>query len=145
MIGLIEQKGPWSFLDELESLQTDFNRLFDGGSRSRRGGRFPLMNVWQAESGLVLEAELPGVDPKDLDISIRDGRLTLSGKRSAPGGEGEGYCMQERIAGAFSRSVSLPFRVDANRVKANIRNGVLHVELPRAEEDKARRIEVQAA
>lgn len=144
---MMSSRGPWSLLEDLVGLQGDFNRLFgDGGWRVRAGrALYPPLNVWQSADGLVVDAELPGVDPSAVELSVEDGRLTISGERSNGGEPGEGAACRERTEGKFSRSVELPFRVNSDQVKATYKLGVLRVTLPRAEEDKPKRIAVQAA
>ena len=92
----------------------------------------------------MLTIELPGVDPEDLDISIVSDSLTLSGERPLEQDGDVKYHRRERWHGSFSRTMQMPFRVDSENVEANFRNGVLEVLLPRAEEDKPRRISVAA-
>jgi len=142
-------RNSWSLFDELESLQADMNRAFSdqGNDRPWRGGAtYPLMNVWSSPDGLVVDAELPGVDPKDVDISVRGDELTLRGKVNArESRKGETYCRCERPTGEFVRTLRLPFRADANAVKANYKNGVLRLNVPRSEEDKPKRIAIEAA
>ena len=142
-------RNPWSIFDELESLQTDMNRAFSdlGYNRSwQRGATYPLMNVWSSAEGIVVDAELPGVDPKDVDISVLGDELTLRGKVNAQEAcKGETYHRRERPAGEFARTLQLPFRADAGAVKAYYKNGVLRLTVPRREEEKPKRIAIEAA
>jgi len=139
----------WSLFDELESLQADMNRIFSGRGHTRpwRGGAaYPLVNVWSSSDGIVVDAELPGVDPKDVDISVVGDELTLRGKVNAQDSQkGETYHRRERPTGEFERTFRLPFRADVNAVKASYKNGVLRLTVPRTEEDKPRRIAIEAA
>ena len=108
--------------------------------------RFPPVNVWHKEDAAALTAELPGVDADDLDISVEDDTLTLSGARTAPGAaDAATWLRRERRFGQFRRSVRLPFRIDPDSVQARLRDGVLQVVVSRPEEDRPRRIEIQAA
>ncbi len=103
------------------------------------------MNVWTNENGAVATAELPGFVPEDIDISVVGDTLTVSGHREPEDvGEGARYHRRERGCGRFTRSFQLPFQVDGDAVDATFERGVLRVTLPRAEEDKPRRIEVKA-
>ena len=142
-------RNPWSIFDELESLQTDMNRAFAnaGYGRPWRGGAtYPLMNVWSSTDGIVVDAELPGVDPKDVDISIRGDELTLRGKVSADGSrKGEAYHRRERPTGEFTRTLQLPFRANQEAVKASYKNGVLRLTVPQSEEEKPKKVIVEAA
>lgn len=133
---------PWS---ELQQMQREMNRLFGDFEplASRRQG--PPLNLWQGKDCAVLTAELPGVSPADIDVSVLDDQLTLRGKREteAPGEEYTAV-RRERGSGEFVRTLQLPFRVDSRKVEAETRNGVLCVKLPRAEEDKPKRITVKS-
>ena len=146
-------RSPWSIFDELESLQEDMNRAFRPGVPGvgrqdgswRRQSAYPLMNVWSSAEGLVIDAELPGVDPKDVDISVMGDELTAHGKVNAvEPAKGVTYCRRERPAGEFSRTLKLPFRAAAGEVKAHYSNGLLRLTVPRSEEEKPRKIAVEA-
>ena len=148
-------RNAWSIFDELESMHDGVNRTLGRrltaqtgrrGSRYSGGTTYPLMNVWSSENGIVIDVELPGVDPKDVDISVMGDELTLSGKVNVqePSGEVTSH-RRERPTGEFSRSLQLPFRANAGAVKANYRNGVLRLTIPRSEEEKPRKIAVDAA
>lgn len=107
---------------------------------------YPAVNVWQGSDSAAVTAELPGVAPEDLDISVKNNVLTIAGERKAPEvGDDAGWLRRERAYGRFSRIVQLPFRVDRDRVEARFENGVLQIELHRPEEDKPRRIDIKAA
>jgi HSP20 family protein len=133
----------WSPWQEMERLQREAGRF----GMSRRGApAFPAMNVWTSKDGAVLTAELPGVKPDDIDISVVGDTLTLSGTRQAEErSEGTTYHRRERGFGKFTRSFQLPFHVDAGKVEAHFESGVLHVSLPYAEEDKPKKITVKSA
>ena len=106
---------------------------------------YPAVNVWQDADGAMLTAELPGVSPDDLDISVVHNTLTLRGARTPPElKEGEAYHRQERWHGRFVRSLELPFGVDSAKVEAGFEDGVLSIKVPRAEEDKPKKIAIQA-
>lgn len=144
------QRSTWSILDELESLQEDMNRVFGGralGPAARRGRAvYPPLNVWSSKDGIAVDAELPGIDVKDVDISVEADQLTLRGKINAgEPKEGETYHRRERAAGEFLRTLQLPFRANADGVKATYRNGILRINIPRTEEDKPRKVAIEAA
>lgn len=137
---------PWQ---EMERLQREVNRLFSD-SFSLAGGRtapsYPAMNVWTNEDGIVVTAELPGMNPADLDISVVGDILTLTGARNADEmPEGAKYHRRERNFGKFSRTFQLPFTVEVDKVEAVFKNGVLHLSLPRAEAEKPKKIAVKTA
>jgi len=132
----------------MERLRREMNRLFETSSYGalRRAPSFPAMNVWTSEEGLIVTAEIPGVEIGDIDISVMNETLTVSGQRNPDEvGEGVRYHRRERGYGRFSRSVQLPYPVDSDHVEATFKNGVLSIALPRAEEDKPRKITVKGA
>ena len=137
---------PWR---EIEQMQRDMDRLFNRMTRFDRPAiapEFPAINIWANEEGLVVTAELPGVNTDDIDISVVNETLTLSGMRQPDTlEEGDKYHRRERRHGKFSRSFQLPFAIEADNVEAVFENGVLHVSLPRAEAEKPKKIAVKTA
>ena len=134
---------------ELDSLQSDVNRLFDGffGRPGNGGARrwIPAADLVETEDSLVLRADLPGVDEKDVDIEIKGGILTIAGQREAKHeAKEEGFHRVERAFGSFSRSLSLPDGIDADRVSASFDRGVLEVKIPKPEETKPHRVQIAA-
>lgn len=129
---------------EMERLQREMNRLMEGagdGSRSE----FPPMNVWASEENAMISAELPGVNADDLDISVVGDTLTLAGSRPRETDDDDRtFHRRERWQGNFSRTIQLPFRINADGVDATFSNGILKVVLPRAEADKPHRISISA-
>ena len=94
----------------------------------------------------ALTAELPGVDPADIDISVKEDVVTITGERKAPATDDQTvWHRRERAYGRFSRVIQLPFRVDRDRVEARLQDGVLQIELHRPEADKPRRVQIKAA
>ena len=143
-------RNPWSVFDELESLQENMNRALSNRQRGRSSRwtrwTYPPMNVWSSTDGIVIDAELPGVDPKDVDIALTGDELTLRGKANATPPAGRDTILRrERPAGEFVRTIQLPFRAAAGTVIANYRNGVLRLTIPRSEEEKPRKIAIEAA
>ena len=133
---------------EMDRLQHEMNRLFDTytPTRTRRAPGYPAMNVFTNDDGLALTAEVPGVNPQDIDISVVGETLTLDGVRKPDALDDDmRYHRRERGYGKFTRSVQLPFPVDINEVDARFKNGVLFISMPRAEEDKPRKIVVKSA
>jgi HSP20 family protein len=133
---------------EMEDLQRQMNRLFDDffPSRYRLAREYPAMNIWADEESVLVTAELPGIQGKDLDINVLGENLTISGARpqeEAP--EEARYHRRERGFGKFSRSIQLPYLVDVKKVNAIFKDGILSISLPRAASDKPRRITVRAA
>ena len=143
MYNLYRRPSAWR---EMERLRREMNRLFETSSYGtlRRAPSFPAMNVWTSEEGLIVTAEIPGVEIGDIDISVMNETLTVSGQRNPEEvGEGVRYHRRERGYGRFTRSVQLPYPVDSDNVEATFKNGVLSIALPRAEEDKPRKITVK--
>jgi HSP20 family protein len=128
----------------MDLLVQDF---FGRGSRpvAPTAAGFPPLNVWEDGDTLFAEAELPGVKSEDLEISVMAGDLTIQGRRGNTTGEGVAFHRQERGTGRFNRVVRLPFEVDAERVEASLRDGVLLVKLPKAESAKPKKITIRAA
>jgi HSP20 family protein len=132
--------------EEMERLQREMNQLFNATRPHRLQAvpSFPAMNIWTSEEGQVITAEIPGVDVEDIDISVTGKVLTLSGSRKTEDIADEvRYHRQERGYGRFKRSIQLPFPVAAEQVKATFDKGILTINLPRAEEDKPKKITVQ--
>jgi len=136
----------WEPTREVDSLQSEVNRLFDSffgaparGSSARRW--VPAMDLVETDDHLVLKADLPGLDRDDVSIEIKDGVLNVSGeRRSEHEDKNEGYYRVERSFGSFSRSLSLPDGIDAEQVKANFEDGVLEVHVPKPAETKPHRV-----
>lgn len=129
---------------EMQRLQRDVNRLFSGLTQPYVH-EFPSLNVWIGENGAIVTAELPGLDPAKIDISVMDDTLTLSGLRAREIlREGESYHRQERNYGNFTRTLQMPFHVDAGKVEAKYDKGVLRIALNRSEEEKPKKIAIKS-
>ena len=133
---------PWR---ELRRLQRDMNRLFDGrGLRGRP--EFPAVNVYGNDETVLVTAELPGMEPGDIDVSVDGNALTIRGDRKPDAvKEGTAAHRRERGAGGFARSVQLPFRADPDKIEATYSKGVLQVSVRPQETEKPRRIAVKTA
>jgi HSP20 family protein len=126
---------------DIRRLQEEMERL----TRSAIAPQgFPAINVYAHQDGIVITAELPGVNEDDLDISVHRDTVTLRGERQDQISEAGGYHRRERRSGLFERTFSLPFQVDPERVEAKLRNGILTLTLQRPEQDKPKRIRVSA-
>ncbi|OQA98202.1 MAG: Spore protein SP21 [Chloroflexi bacterium ADurb.Bin222] len=134
---------------EMEQLRREMDRLWGEVAApfeapALRG--YPAMNVWMNENGAVVTTELPGVLSDNLDINVADNTLTVSGSRKPEElEEGATYHRRERAYGTFTRSFQLPFKVDPQKVEASLNNGILTITLPRAEEDKPKKIAVRVS
>jgi HSP20 family protein len=126
-----------------------FDRFFDWGASPATVGEgqwIPSVDVSETGKAVVVKAELPGMDPKDIDISVNGKRLTLRGERKYEHEEkGESFHRVERSYGAFSRDIGLPAEVDGNKVEATYKDGVLKVNLPKTKKSSTKKIEVKSA
>ncbi len=129
------------------SLRRDMERLFEnfsrdlgwGGPAAGGAGEVPRIDVSETDSELRIEAELPGVDEKDLEIVLSDGRLTIKGEKKQEKEEKrKDYHLVERSYGSFARSIGLPFAAEPDKVKASFAKGVLTVTVPKPAEVKAK-------
>ena len=112
------------------------------GSATTGYGTFPPINVFRQGHDFVLVAELPGVDKDALDIQIRGRQVHIKGEKKVEFADGASVHRRERRSGAFNRALTIPANVDAGNVKAEYRDGVLAVRLPRAEADRPRSIRI---
>lgn len=133
----------------IEQLRRDMDRLFDHyrtdwGHFPYRRHAYPALNVWDSGEAFCVEAELPGVRQEDLEMYAVGNELTLKGRRQPLEGETLIYHRQERGTGEFTRVITLPCEVDAAKVDAVLKDGVLTLQLPKAEKEKPRRITVKA-
>jgi HSP20 family protein len=131
----------------MDRLQDEMNRMFDPLLRSSARGpsSFPAVNIWTNEDDALVTAELPGVDPDKIEVTVKENTVTIRGSRELDElKEGEAYLRQERGAGTFVRSFTLPFTVDGDSVTAQYQMGILQLTLPRRAEDKPRKISVNA-
>jgi HSP20 family protein len=138
---------------ELVSLQDRLNRLFNESYRPQGeddwalGGTWaPAVDIYEHENNIVIKAELPGVDPKDVDIRLDNNVLTVQGERKLDNEvKKENYHRVERSYGAFTRSFTLPTTVNPSGIKAEYKDGVLRVTLPKREEAKPKQIQISVA
>jgi len=129
-------------LDEVDRLFNTVNQPL--GLRSVPRGTFPAINVYDEGEKAVLVAEVPGVDPKTLDISVLNDTVILKGERPDEANEAQRYYRRERVSGEFTRTITLPDPINQDTVKADYTNGVLKITMEKAEAAKAKRIPVKA-
>jgi HSP20 family protein len=140
----------WDMMRELASMQDRMNRIwgsvYDRGREdvSGHGAWLPPVDIYEtASKEIVLKAELPGLKRDAIDLTVENNTLTIRGQRQPEEGTADAqFHRSERVFGPFTRSFTLPNTVDAGRVKAEYRDGVLTVRLPRREEAKPRQIAV---
>jgi HSP20 family protein len=135
---------------ELDRLQRQMDSLFQnvaGRERyPRRVGVYPLVNISEDQDHIYVRAELPGVNPEDLEITIKEQHLVVRGQRKIPPEEKDvNYHRRERESGFFRRVLRLPAQVDPNKVEAACKDGVLTITLAKPEEVKPRTISVKGA
>ena len=141
----------WDPVRELLALQERMNRLIDQtlsrthseGDLSTSGSWSPAVDVYESDTSLVLQAELPDVDQQDIEVRVDEDRVTLRGERrlKQPLSEKQ-FLRMERSYGPFNRTFALPASVDADRVTAEFKRGVLTVTLPKQESEKSRQIPI---
>jgi HSP20 family protein len=137
----------WDKLPVFSSFQDEMNRVLDSffNRESSYGADWkPVVDVAETENDIVVKAEIPGIDPKDIDISITGDKLTLKGEKKEEK-ENTGKCFHrvESSYGSFKRVITLPASVDVDKVTAEGKNGLLEITLPKKEESKAKKINVK--
>ncbi|WP_374728980.1 Hsp20/alpha crystallin family protein [Natronospira bacteriovora] len=140
------RRRPWSLMNQL---QNELNTIFDGvpGYEAENGevsDWAPAVDIREEAERFVLHADVPGVDPKDIEITMENGTLTISGQRhDSKEEQKEGYRRVERVSGQFFRRFVLPDSADAESISAQSKNGVLEVVIPKQAKVQPRRIEVK--
>jgi HSP20 family protein len=124
-----------------------WNSFFESGLRRRTEGGMewiPSLDVSETKNELVVKAEVPGLDPKDIDISLSDGLLTIRGEKKQEKEEKEAnYHLVERSYGSFTRSVQLPKEIQSEKISASYKNGILKITLPKSEEAKKKEVKIK--
>jgi HSP20 family protein len=143
----------WEPFRGLMTLQDEMNRLFEStlfgeNATSSRGGRSivwaPPIDVVEGKDKVIVNAELPGIKPDEVELSVEDGVLTIKGERKfSEEMEGENLHRIERAYGYFERRIGLPKTLDPEKISAAYADGVLHIELPKAEETKPKHIPIK--
>jgi HSP20 family protein len=140
----------WEPYRDLVTAQRDFERLFRDAFSSQRGETelstrswAPPVDIYETEEAIVLKAELPGVDPKDVEVRVEDNTLFLKGERKFEKEVKEqNYHRVERSYGSFARSFSLPNSISTDKVKAEFKDGMLTLTMPKREEAKPKTIKI---
>ncbi len=131
---------PSSIFDLMEDL---WRTPFEMGVLSQR--EYPSINISEDEKEIKVQAELPGMEAKDVDISLQDNNLVIQGeKKFEDEQKRDDYHRIERSYGSFYRSIPLPVKVDEENIKANFKNGVLNISLPKQEEARGKKIEIES-
>lgn len=140
----------WQSSDRLSTLRDEMNALFDFSWPSRDSGLFsgwsPTLDVHDDKDNFLVQVELPGMKKEEIGIALHEGVLTVSGERKMEHERKEGETFRsERYFGKFQRSVTLPVAVDAKKVKATYKEGILTIDLPKAEEAKPKQIAISVS
>jgi len=142
----IRRYEPWGLLNELSQ---ELSRMYEGqdspdGSSAATSDWVPAVDIRELQDRYVIDADLPGVAPEDIDIHMEDGLLSIRGTRRTAASSDEGGARRiERAVGSFFRRFSLPDTADAENISARSENGVLQISIPKQEKVKPRRIQVQ--
>ncbi len=141
----------WHAPFDVVGLKDQIDRLFDGfpgllGDRDlgiMEGIWSPAIDIYDSKDNLLIRADVPGMTKEDIDVTVHNNVLTVRGeKKKETETKSKGFIRQERFSGSFNRSVSLPSEVDASKVKATYKEGVLEIVLPKREEAKPKQIKV---
>ncbi len=138
----------WPTLGRLTDLRDEIDRFFESplARTSEFLGWTPAFDVYEEKDNFIVKAELPGMKREDISVSLQDGNLIISGERRQEiKNEGVEVYRAERYFGKFQRAVSLPATVASNKVKAEYKDGILTVTLPKSEEAKPKQIEVNVS
>ena len=152
-MSLIRYQSPelttWPTFGRLSNLRDELDTLFElpfwsnfGRQTQLFSGWTPALDLYQNNDNVIAVVELPGMRKEDIEISLHDGTLTISGERKMETQEGDKAERSERYVGKFRRSITLPTRVDASNVSATYQDGILKLTLPKAEEAKPKQIQV---
>ncbi len=133
-----------NILDDIHKLRNEMNRLFDGELPFTYHNEFPPVNMRINEDDVVVTVEISGINEQEINASVKGNILNISGKRASETvDENDVVHRSERFTGEFSRTIELPAKVNADAVSATYKNGILTLTLPRAEEEKVKKIEIK--
>ena len=139
----------WDPFSNLAEIQDEMNRLFDTSLRRTGAAAFdgtfvPAVDVVEEKDNYLVRADLPGLSKEDVSVTLQDNYLTIKGEKKHETETKEAnYYRKERVHGSFTRTIELPMSVDAKKIDAHFKDGVLQVRLPKSEEAKPKQIEVK--
>jgi HSP20 family protein len=134
--------GPLTLLtNRLSQIRNEMDQIFEDGPSPE--APYPSLNVWEDEASYHAEAELPGFRLEDIEVTVRGNGISLSGERKPEEKEGMTWHRRERGFGRFHRALEFPLPVEADKVQASLKNGILTVTLPKAEAARPRKIQVR--
>jgi HSP20 family protein len=144
----MRRSGLWAAPQLREEIDRAFGGQLNGGwlpdwSEYLGGSAIPAMNLWEEKDAVVLEMEVPGLGMEDFDVLVVGNEITVKGARKEVADEGTVYHLRERTAGSFSRTVRAPVDVDAEKVQAGLKDGILTITIPKIESAKPRKIQVK--
>ncbi len=142
---------PWGPFKEMERMRNEMDRLWESFMEGKPGRRteeisrwVPSLDLSETKDSYIVKAEIPGMEPKDIDISLQADLLTIRGEKKQEKEEKEeNYHFIERSYGSFSRSIRLPQEIKGNKIKASYKEGILKVILPKSEEAKKKEVKVK--
>ena len=139
----------WPALEDLSQLRQEMERLFESPFRDFGGTQFfrdwaPAVDLFEDRDNYVVKVEVPGMKREDIDISLHQNALTISGERKHEQKTDGGNFRSERFYGRFERTLTLPNAVSGENVKASYKDGILSITLPKAEEAKPKQIQISA-
>lgn len=146
----------WNPARESANLQRRMERLFDemvgqglwrtGDEQSLRGAWVPAINILEKDDSMQITADLPGLNPEDVEVTVEQGVLNIRGERKfEEAAEGETFHRVERLYGVFERSFTLPNSIDTDKIEAKFNNGVMVLTLPKREESKPRSVKIKVS
>ncbi len=137
----------WDPFKELQALQDRIDKLFEESLRGRELAATswtPAVDIYETDDAIVLEAELPGMNEKDIEVKVEDNVLTIRGERKfEEERKEENYYRMERFYGAFQRSFTLPPNIETDKIKAEYKKGILKVTMPKKEQAKPKQIKIE--
>ena len=139
----------WEPFDEMMSMRESMDRLFEDffSRRPRQAGPLvwqPAVEIWETDTDIMVKAELPGIDPKNVEVNVTGDVLTIKGEaKTAQEEKRRNYYRRELRYGAFQRAIALPIEVKGDEAKATFRHGILEVKVPKAERVRPRSVKVE--
>lgn len=135
---------PFAHLRHLQREMEGISWPWTAGTRRVGGGAYPPVNVYEADEEVLVQCEVPGIDPSSLDVSITGETLTIKGAKPPPANEEQlRFIRRERGSGEFTRTIILPDEVDADKVEADLRDGIMAIRLPKRAAGKPRQVEIK--
>lgn len=137
----------WDPFKDLQAIQEKIDRIFEESLRGKdiaSGLWTPAVDIYETDDAIILEAELPGMNEKDIEVRVEDNVLTIKGERKIEQErKEENYYRMERYYGAFQRSFTLPSNVETDKIRAEYKKGILKVLMPKKEQAKPKQIKVE--